>query len=247
MPGYLAYLQRCRRPLAAVLWATLAVSIWGGWLRFDPRTLTLSCFGLELPVRLFYILFLLGLATFGALVWWTVRHGRMVCSCLCPYHQLLEWIGVPRSISRLAIAVAAVVFSGWCMAHFVGAPGADFASTPSAVLWVTGSAVVGVLVLLVGAREKVCQQVCPYGIAQILMRTDTTLRVTFRAARCINWQRCNGVCPMRLEVRRDCDTHLCTNCSRCIGECMAALDVDWQQAALELHAPEPSNAAPGHR
>ena len=225
MHRYFSYANIWRHPVAAATWLILVAGLVAGQVRFLPARLELTFFGVAIPIDGFIYLFLAALAAGAVLVYLTFKTGRTFCSCVCPYHQLLEWMRPRRfRLVRYLVAAGLCFLVCWSAGHFVGQK--PFRSVPSIATAAFALTILAVLsIILFGAREHFCRRVCPYGVLQVLLRGDSTLRVAFLTPGCTNCRQCDTACPMRLNVRKQSAGHLCTNCTRCIGRCRAELGV----------------------
>ena len=236
MHPYFSYAKTWRRPLALAAWGLLATALVVGQIRFLPDQITLVLFGAAFGVQSLFYFFLALLAAGATIVYLTFKIGRTFCSCVCPYHQLLEWLRPQTSRPfRFLVAGAVCFLLSWSLGYFVG--NEPFNSVPSVAATLFALVVFAILlIILFGAREQFCRRLCPYGMLQVLLHNDFTLRVVFQTPGCTNCRMCDGVCPMRVRVRKESSGYLCTNCTRCICSCRMELGVG--QEVLCLSSPE---------
>lgn len=225
MHRYFSYASVWRHPVATTMWLVLVAGLVAGRIRFLPESLDLTFFGAVIPIGSFIYIFLAALVAGAVLVYLAFKTGRTFCSCVCPYHQLLELTRPGRFRLVRCLAAAGLCFLvSWSLGHFVGEE--PFNSVPSMAATLFSLTILAVLLtILLGGREYFCRRVCPYGVLQMLPRNDSTLRVVFRPPGCTNCRRCDSACPMRLNVRKQSAGHLCTNCTRCICRCRRELGV----------------------
>lgn len=206
--------------------------------------------GIEVNPRL--VAWALPLIVFGVIIL-TFRYGRIFCSWCCPSHLYLEgdrWVtrrvGRWRHVARWAMALVASLFVVQaCVTCFVplSRQVASFQSEgiASRLFLVQVGLFLTVLLNFGLVRWRFCTHACPYGILMRLFKTDTTPVMSFDAAsgRCINCRACDDVCPYELNVRKDSDGDLCTNCGLCAQTCESVLGKDNGVLAIKPGAPTP--------
>jgi ferredoxin-type protein NapH len=229
--------MRLVRRLLQHLPIVLFVSMATGWtyVRFKPFDCVVFGGGFDFRI----LSLLLPLVAF-AIVVLTFRYGSVFCSWFCPTHLYLEG----------ARAVAAQKGHLWRLAK-IGFPllastGVTFALVTcfvpfsvqvalfreqglSARFCVVGLAMLIWFVVHLGLLHwRFCVYMCPYGILMRLFKTDQTPVMAFdeNSGRCVNCRACDRVCPYELDVRRQCDGDLCSNCKCCVDACGNVLGSD---------------------
>jgi ferredoxin len=75
------------------------------------------------------------------------------------------------------------------------------------------------LVLMVLVSRAFCQTFCPLGALYALTAPFAMLRVTIDNQACINCGKCDRVCPVNLDVRKEVGGMECIACGDCIKAC----------------------------
>ncbi len=201
-------------------------------LRFFP--LQCRLLGFELDLRALAVALPLIVL---AVVIFTFRHGRVFCSWFCPTHLYLEgtrWVAHrARGWSTPAEWLFAVVCAAFVTQALVTCfvPISDQVACLSAGDFSSPYVIVGVslfawFVVHFGLlRWRFCVYACPYGILMRLFKTDTTSVMKFDAesGRCVNCMACDRGCPYELNVRKESDGDICTNCGFCAKACHKVL------------------------
>lgn len=204
---------------------------WSG-MRFFP----LRCMFLGMNFDLRVLALALPLAIFAVVIV-TFRYGRVFCSWCCPTHLYLEgarWIsdkaGKWRVPALWLTALFATVFVVQALVTCFIPVSDQLASyrengLSSRLFMVHALLFLAVFMHLGLLLWRFCVYVCPYGLLMRLFKTDTTHVMRFDAAsgRCVDCGSCDVVCPYELDVRKQCDSDLCTNCGLCIRACSKVL------------------------
>lgn len=208
----------------------ILVSMFFGWtgMRFMPFRCWLL--GFDFDIRALAVA--LPLIVVGIVVL-TFRYGRVFCSWFCPTHLFLEgtrWVSErAKGWSTLAVWLFAVASSAFvthalvtCFVPFSEQIAQFRAGGVASRLFLVEAGLFLWFVVHFGLlRWRFCVHACPYGLPMRLFKTDDTPIMTFDAAsgRCVNCLACDGVCPYELNVRKECDGDVCTNCGLCATAC----------------------------
>lgn len=106
-------------------------------------------------------------------------------------------------------------FSAWFDAAETGGKGLPWAALG------TGTLFLGLLVLIEAAAAPGvwCRSLCPGGALYSLVGRWRVLRVTRKAAACIDCELCDRACPMGLKPMTDKTGMECDNCAACLDSC----------------------------
>ena len=226
--------MRLVRRIVQHLPVVLLVSIVPGWTYVRLKPFECVVFGDAFDLRILSLL--LPLIAF-AIVVFTFRHGRVFCSWFCPTHLYLEgarviatkkgrlWlvakVGFPLVVS--SIVTLALVTCFVPLSNQVATFREQGLSARLSVISL--SLLVWFVVHLGLMRWRFCIYICPYGILMRLFKTDQTPVVRFdaKSGRCINCRACDRICPYELDVRKQSDGDLCSNCKLCQYACSDVL------------------------
>lgn len=71
-----------------------------------------------------------------------------------------------------------------------------------------------------------CRFLCPYGAIVAPFNRVSALHLDRNASRCINCNKCNRACPMKIDVVREQRSNECILCGRCVDVCpVSCLDL----------------------
>ena len=78
------------------------------------------------------------------------------------------------------------------------------------------------LVLMVIARRPFCRMFCPLGAIYALTSFASVMRIRFDALQCVSCGKCDAVCPVELDVKKEVGGPECIACGDCGKVCPTA-------------------------
>lgn len=209
-------------------------------LRLGPVDVSEPAAALSAALAAHRLPLVLVLGTLPALVL-ALALGPVFCSWVCPWGLLSEGVARirrpkgfasrtrPRPRPRAALLLGLLVLSlvsGAPLAALLSPPRLATALPLEAILlkaWptVTGTLLLGLLVLELAFPRLLCTNLCPAGALAALVRSPRGLTVAWDEVRCAcpKAPHCEAVCPWRIDPRRMALRDGCTNCLACVDGC----------------------------
>ena len=217
-------------------------------IRFDIPRQRFYCFGQELWINEFGIVFFSLMFLMFLVVASSVFYGRVYCGYLCPQMIFSEasvsvetWIRrkvtkrfgrrewLARALWLAVLGAASVVLAFVFISYFVEPR--DLVRRLLAFDVKTAGGISGAAVTLLTfldftlVRQRFCTTVCPYGYLQGMLSDDHTLLVHYRddGHDCIECKKCVRICPMGIDIRHSPFQIECIHCAECIDACVEVL------------------------
>jgi len=93
------------------------------------------------------------------------------------------------------------------------------------------------LAWMVVSMRPFCRTICPLGALLGLFNRVSLLRLTVDSVRCTSCEKCDSVCPMELDVRRESNSVECIRCLKCVKSCEAGC-IGYEHPLVRRDAPQ---------
>jgi len=236
--------HQLRKRIHVLCFLIFAVLPFFNVVRFDIPRQRFYCFGYELWINEFAIIFFTLMFLMFIIVAASVVFGRVYCGYLCPQmifseasmalqKKLRRWFKPRERLAAAAfyaiLAVASVFLAFIFISYFVEPR--DLARRLLALDIRTAGGISGASVTLLTfldfafVRLRFCTTVCPYGYLQGMLGDSSTLLVQYSEAegKCIQCMKCVRDCPMDIDIRNSPFQIECVHCGECIDSCNTIL------------------------